>query len=316
MKRLLLAAILGAALCTAFAEEPTTNPTPDPSALIPQEMLRNISPETLKAGQAAGAAVVRDVLDAYRTKATPENYRFAEETRRRVDTIADEAMEADRAAVMEFLGIDPAADSGLYIFVSWSMPLELLRSYAIEAMWAGGTLVFRGVPPGEEPVKFISEKLRLLVYGKGAAANISIDPRLFDAYQVTAVPTLVFTKVRQDLQCTGVNPTPLALKNGKTATYDRCPELEEDTYWKLTGAVTTNYALQAFIDDGAVTAKPYLTSLARGWANGQKPDKAQRPFTGEWETVPSPSEQLAARQAVQMVTPTTQNTPPAQPLGR
>lgn len=302
MKRTLIATVLACTLGLAFAQEPTSA-NPDPSALMPQEMLRSISPEALKAGQELGASVVRDVLDAYRTKATPENYRFAEETRRRVDSIANEAMEADRAAVMEFLGIDPAADTGLYVFVSWSMPLELLRSYAIEAMWSGGTLVFRGVPPGEEPVVFITEKLRQLVYGKGAAANISIDPRLFDAYQVTSVPTLVFTTQRQDMQCTGVNPTPLQLKNGKTASYDKCPELAEDTYWKVTGAVTTNYALQTFIDDGATLAKPYLDSLARGWANGQKPDKTQRPFTGAWETVPSPSEQLAARQAAQMVIP-------------
>lgn len=310
MKRIFIASALASALSLGFAQDaPATKP--DPATLIPQEMLQAIPPEALKAGQDIGASVVRDVLDAYRTKATPENYRFAEETRRRVDTIANEAMEADRAAVMEFLGIDPAADAGLYIFVSWSMPLELLRSYAIEAMWSGGTLVFRGVPPGEEPVVFITEKLRQLVYGKGAAANISIDPRLFDAYKITSVPTIVFTTLRQDLQCTGVNPTPLQLTNGKTASYDKCPELADDAYWKVTGAVTTNYALQAFIDDGAATAKPYLESLARGWANGQKPDKTQRPFTGVWETVPSPSEQLAARQAAQMVMPTQAPASPA-----
>lgn len=295
-------------LCLVAAAGLTTaqeSQSDDPRSLIPQEMLQGISPEALKAGQAAGEAVVRDVLDAYRTKATDADYQFADDTRRRVDRIADEALEADRAAVMEFLGIDPEAETGLYLFVSWSMPIEVLRSYVVEAMWSGGTLVFRGVPPGEEAGAFISEKLRQLAYGKGAAANISIDPRLFDAYDVTTVPSIVFTSVRQDLQCAGVRPTPVQLPNGGEASYDRCPEVDPSAYWKVSGAVTTNYALETFIDNGAQQAKPYLTALAKGFATGNKPAKTQVAFAGKWEEVPSPSEQLAARQAAgTMLSPT------------
>ena len=306
--KFLLTALLAAGLA-AHAQAPAEV---NPENLIPQEMLKDISPEALEQGRALGQSVVQDVLEAYRTKATEEDYKFADDTRRRVDTIANEAMEADRAAVLEFLGIDPAADSGLYIFVSWSMPLEVLRSYAIEAMWSGATLVFRGVPMGEDAGGFFSEKLRLLVHGKGAAANISVDPRLFDAYKVTAVPSIVFTTVRQDMQCTGVNPTPVALPGGGTANYDKCPELEDSLYWKVSGAVTTSYALQTFIGDGAKLAQPYMSALSRGFATGDAPAKAQVKFTGKWETVPSPSEQMAARQAAQTMLP--ESSPaPAQP---
>jgi hypothetical protein len=59
--------------------------------------------------------------------------------------------------------------------------------------------------------------------------------------------------------------------------------------------VTTNYALQTFIDDGAREAKPYMQALARGWVNGNVPDKNQKAFAGKWENVLSPEEKLSAQ---------------------
>lgn len=243
-------------------------------------------------GHAVGKSIVENILKAYEEKQSDSDVESARALRRRADDIANATIAQERDKVLDFLGIDPQSSDALYYFVSWSMPLALLRAYAIDAMWSGGTLVIKGVPPNKELVKFITEDLRQLVYGKGAAANISIDPRLFDAYAVKAVPTIVFTTVRDNMQCQGVNP--VTFKMGEqTLSYDTCPELDPNSYWKLSGAVSTSHALDAFADAGASGVGPYKRALAKGLATGAVPSKEQKPFVGEWKDALSPSEQAA-----------------------
>ena len=294
---LLASASLWAAAQTA-SEAPLSaqGPEADVQPYMPYGALNKASPQEVQRAKVDAAAMVKDILDAYETKRTVEMEQNAERARRHADDIADSAIASERNKVLEFLGIDPQSDSGLYYFVSWSMPLEMLRSYAIEAMWSGGTLVIKGVPPGKELGKFLVEDLRQLVYGKGAAANISIDPRMFDAYGVKVVPTIVLTTLRSNMQCQGVNPVSIKVDENDVS-YDTCPELDPKTYWKLSGAVTSSYALQTFKDAGAVQADPYLRAIARGWAGMSAPGKEQKGFTGKWNDVLSPSEQLAAREA-------------------
>lgn len=261
---------------------------------IPYGNLEKATEEQIEHARKLGESVAQDLLNAYQTQSTPEMTQFAAKQKRRADDIANEGLAAERDKVLEFLGIDPQADTALYYFVSWSMPIEMLRSYAIEAMWSGGTLLFKGVPPGKDLGNFIKHDLQSLVYGKGASANISIDPRMFDAYSVKTVPTIVFSRVRANMSCQGVNP--VEFKDGeKTLSYDTCPEIDPSLYYKVSGAVTSNYALQTFIEDGASEAKPYMQALARGWVNGNIPDKSQKAFSGKWESVLSPEEQLSAK---------------------
>jgi type-F conjugative transfer system pilin assembly protein TrbC len=276
---------------TSFAEDSARPP-------VQYGKLDGVSSSDKAAADARARDAVASIMEAYNTKRTPEMERVAQRAKTTADAIADEAMAADRDKILDFLGIDPKAQTGLYYFVSWSMPLEVLRSYAIEAMWSGGTLVFKGVPPKHDLGKFLVNDLRQLVYGKGAAANISIDPRLYDAYAVTTAPTIVFTTTKADFQCQGIRPTAI---EGTDATYDRCPELDPSTYWKVSGNVTSNYALETFIEHGALTAKPYLVALAKGFSTGATPGKTQRAFEGSWDDVLSPSHQKAAQDAAKQM---------------
>jgi type-F conjugative transfer system pilin assembly protein TrbC len=198
---------------------------------------------------------------------------------------------------LKFLGIDPEGESSLYYFVSFEMPLDLLRSYVVEAMWAGGTLVFRGIPPGKEMREFITKDLRELIYGKGSSAAISIDPRLFDAYAITTVPTIVSTVDRRNFVCKGVNPK--SFKYGKkTLSYDTCPAMDESKYWKITGAVTTDFALREFIKAGAKHAQVNLDALAKGFATGTVAPKNQQAFSGEWKEALTPEELMSVQTAI------------------
>jgi hypothetical protein len=267
---------------------------PEVVPILPYGNLENVSPDDLAKSVALGKSLAHDLLDAYENRKTPEMLDIAKQASRKADDIADATLSAERNKMLSFLGIDPASDSALYYFVTWSMPIEMLRSYAIEAMWAGGSLVFKGVPPGKDLGKFIINDLHGLVYGKGAAANISIDPRQFEAYGVTVAPTIVFTTVRANMQCQGVNP--VSFKEGdQELTYDTCPPLDPKTYSKISGAVTTGYALQTFIEDGFVQAIPFAKALAKGYRTGVAPVKEQQPFVGKWEDALAPAQAEAVQ---------------------
>jgi type-F conjugative transfer system pilin assembly protein TrbC len=268
--------------------------------------LKDMSEEERKRAIVLGRGVVNDILDAYeqRMKTDKALVEYGNKQRKFADAIADEAIQSERDQALEFLGIDPNASTGLFIFVSWSMPLDMLRAYVLDAMWSGATIVFKGVPPGKSLGDFVMKDLRELVYGKTAAANISIDPRLFDAYEIKNVPTIVYTTVRGDFTCQGVNPIPFTYNN-QQYTYDGCPPIDESSYWKLSGAVSTHYALQAFKDGGAPGVESHIKAMARGFAEGKAPAKEQLGFGGKWESVLSPEDIETVRRVVRETGATT-----------
>lgn len=216
---------------------------------------------------------------------------------RRVDDIANEDMAKEREKVMRFLGIDPESEHALYVFVSWSMPLDMLRSYVVEAMWAGATLVFRGVPPDRTLAQFFTEDLRQLIWDKGASAAISLDPRLYDAYGVKMVPTVVLTRTRDNFVCADAGSRTVRIEGGRTASYDLCPSVDADQYIKMAGAITVDFALDTFKARGFDEAELYLNALRRGYPPGQTASKEQKPYTGEWADALSPEDLMKAEAA-------------------
>lgn len=217
--------------------------------------------------------------------------------KRRADDIADEALAGSRDTVLKFLGIDPKSKSNLYYFVSFSMPVEMIRSYVLEAMWSGATIVVRGVPRGRSIKAFFTEDLRQLIYGKGASANISLDPRLFEIYDVQTVPTIVYTEDRGQPRCDGQQSQ--KFKTGdKDLSFETCAKYDNSKYWKISGAVTSGYALQAFVDQGAAGAAVYRDALRKGLSQGTDAPKSQQAFSGSWKDAVSPDDLLAEKQAI------------------
>jgi conjugal transfer pilus assembly protein TrbC len=133
----------------------------------------------------------------------------------------------------------------LVAFASLSMPEASLSRMITDVSRAGGVVVFRGFP-GNSAKKFTGALARLLPGGaKGTA--IGIDPRLFRAFDVTAVPTYVVTSTYFDL-CDGFDC--------RTAVppHDR-----------MIGNVTAEYALDTFArggGPGAAVAAVYGDRLA------------------------------------------------------
>ncbi len=210
---------------------------------------------------------------------------------RRADDIASQAITGQRDKVLRFLGINPNSSDALYIFVSWSMPLPMLRAYAVEAMWTGADLVFRGIPPGISITDFFLKDLRQIVYDKGASSIISIDPRLFDTYRVSVAPTIVLTTNRNNFTCVNAGKGYVTVKK-KSYSYDLCPPLARNEYWKIAGAVTLGYALRQFEQYGSKGAPVFLKALKRGYVKGTTPSRNQEPFTGKWKTVWAPDQAM------------------------
>lgn len=136
----------------------------------------------------------------------------------------------------------------LYVFVSpTTMPKAMIRAYARDAAWTGAILVVRGLPPHTKLSDFVRDTL--LPYAKAGIA-LQIDPRLYDAFNITAVPAQVYTTALSTQICArqGVVTEKLA---GKQYTFDDCDRISPNEYWKVTGAVTTLWALRQFRKQGA-----------------------------------------------------------------
>jgi type-F conjugative transfer system pilin assembly protein TrbC len=306
MKRTLLAVAMLAAMTSAFAQVPDATSTDNAAtadsataasavAVLPPDVGSKLSAADYQAAQQLGENLAQQALGNLNSPQGQQFQKLAAPMARQADDIADASVAKDRDNVLKFLGMNPKAPSGLYYMVSWSMPLEMLRSYVAEAMWDGGILVFRGIPDGMDLNTYIHSNMSQLVYGKGASAIISIDPRLFEAYDVQTVPTIVLTTERHQLNCELADKT--IVLEGVPHTYKTCSPLDPKKYWKMEGAVTSDFALREFEKAGSQDATTYLAALAKA-GGGEMAPKEQQPFTGNWKDAISPEDVKAVQDAI------------------
>lgn len=132
-------------------------------------------------------------------------------------------------------------------FASMSMPPAALRQMAKDVTAAGGFMVFRGFPNNN--AKEFARGLTK-VFDKGqTTGNIGIDPRLFRAFHIEAVPTYVVTT------------NEIELCDGLACVSDVPP------HDRLEGNVTSTYALETIAQGGgpgAAAARVYLQKVEKG----------------------------------------------------
>lgn len=137
----------------------------------------------------------------------------------------------------------------LIVFASLSMPPQALRRLIADTAKAGGVVVFRGFP--NNSMRAFSEQMGKVVTDRDQLANVGIDPRLFRAFDVQAVPAYVAVSSDFDL-CAG-----FSCKSDVPA-YDR-----------MTGNVTLRYVLETFVEargPGAGVAGVALRNMAKAGA--------------------------------------------------
>ena len=137
-------------------------------------------------------------------------------------------------------GFDPALRDSvlkprpiLQIFVSASMPRQLLKAYAREASRYDGVLVFRGLPNGS--FRKLTDLVMDISDEKHPTA-MQIDDEAFRAFDVKIVPTIVLVK--------------------PNAMFDE--QSGREKFDKVQGNITINGALELFSNNGD------LAVLARG----------------------------------------------------
>ena len=154
----------------------------------------------------------------------------------------DEMIQAASANLKEAQGTAPQ----FMVFVSTSMPEQALKRIIADTSAAGGVEVFRGFP-GNSGKAFIAA-LSKVVEKDQQFASIGIDPRLFRAFDVTAVPTMV------------VSSSDFTPCDGLTCKTTPPP------FDRIEGNVTVRYALETFAGEngpGALVARTALANLGR-----------------------------------------------------
>ena len=294
MKKSIVATIVALTSLNAAAQSASSAPS---AAEINWGLMQQSSENQKKLEEAMQSA--KESMNTFQknmpNQITPEMLETGAKSSRLIDDIANETTQKQRKDVLASLGINDDK-SALYYFLSWSMPIEVMRAYVVDAMWSGGTVVFKGIPKGEDLGTFMNNNMQELVYGK-SAAYLSIDPRLYDMYDIQAVPAIVLTSYREIITCKGDAPKTVTKEDGTSVTYEGCKPLDDSKYYKISGSVTGSYALQTFVDKGATYGVPYLNAIKKGWSNNQNPGEAQKPFTGSWESVLTPEQQQAVTAA-------------------
>lgn len=126
-------------------------------------------------------------------------------------------------------------------FASLSMPEDSLKRMIADVSRAGGVVVFRGFP--DNSMKAFTSAIARIVEEEADYASIGIDPRLFRAFEVQAVPTYIAVSSDFDL-CEGF----------------RCKTSVPPSD-RLTGNVTAEYALSSFADGGGPGARVAAVAL-------------------------------------------------------
>lgn len=160
-------------------------------------------------------------------------------------------------------GTIPGSTGQVYVFVSRSMPMSLLRAYALDAMYSGAILVTKGIRRGETVKDYVQEMLDDYNSADGQVlATQEINPNLFDMFDVKVVPTVVWT-ARGGLEDVGSGceaPAPLARPRivldgpgGRKIEAEKptCLPAPETSYYKLAGALKMDYVLERFVNAGA-----------------------------------------------------------------
>lgn len=116
--------------------------------------------------------------------------------------------------------------ANLFVFVSFSMPDELIKQYMNEASRYGASVVIIGLIDND----FMQTQLKIQeLTEKSRSGGIQIDPNLFTRYEIKSVPAILLTEDEYPCQ-----PSACAAK----------------AYDMIYGAVPIKYALESFEASG------------------------------------------------------------------
>lgn len=182
----------------------------------------------------------RELRDETPVKELKTNDELLEQARRRVEAIDIPDIDISRAGdfygediteQLEFFKKDQPKDV-LYVFVSFSMEDSLIKEYIQDIVKTGGIVVIGGLHNDSfaETVRKIEEYV--LVKDGEYAGGVMIDPKAFETFAVTKVPTII-----------------LAENQLEPCLSSDCLR-EVPKHDRMMGSVSLSYVLKAFAADG------------------------------------------------------------------
>ena len=244
---LLVVICLACAAAFAAAAQ-TAQPDLDLAAIRARAQSEAGEADALAAQARARAEAVAQEAKAAASSARTHGQSHANQARRSAapdpaETFDFDAMVADAGAMAtEQMGEAPR----FVAFASTSMPPEALRQMIDDTGRAGGVVVLRGLPQGS--AKALTAALTRIARRGERMDGVGIDPRLFRAFGIEAVPAYVVTASDFDL-CDGFDC------RTQVPPHDR-----------MSGNVTARYALETFArggGPGALIAAQHLAHLER-----------------------------------------------------
>ena len=248
LPHLVAIAALASAAAFAGAAAQTADPGLDLEAIRARAAEQTGEADALAASARARAEQLAREARTSAADAQAHGRRFASEAKKsakpdRSQAFDFDAMVADAGAMAsEGMGEAPR----FIAFASLSMPPAALRTMIDDVTRAGGVVVLRGLP--QNSAKALTAALSKVARSGEQLTGVGIDPRLFRAFGIEAVPTYVVTSSDFDL-CGGFDCL------SAVPPHDR-----------MTGNVSAAYALETFArggGPGALLAAQHLARLER-----------------------------------------------------
>lgn len=247
---LLVVVALACAAAFAAAAQTTTDAADNTSgldleAIRERARMATEDAEALAAQARARAEALADEARASAGEASTHRQPYATEVTRAA--APDPAEPFDFDAMIAGAGDLATSDMGqaprFVAFASTSMPPQALRRMIDDTARAGGVVVLRGLPQGSG--KALTAALARIAREGERMDGVGIDPRLFRAFGIQAVPAYVVAASDFDL-CDGFDCTT------QVPPHDR-----------ISGNVTVGHALETFAQGGGPGARIAAQHLAR-----------------------------------------------------
>lgn len=245
LPHLLALAALASAAAFAGAAAQTADPDLDLEAIRARAAEQAGEADALAARARARAEQVAEQARTSAADAQAHGRRFAGEAAKSSRPDPAQTFDFDRmVADAGTMASESMGEAPRFIaFASLSMPPAALRAMIDDVTRAGGVIVLRGLP--QNSAKVLTAALSKVVRPGEDLASVGIDPRLFRAFGIEAVPTYVVAGSDFDL-CDGFDCTTAV------PPHDR-----------MSGNVSAAYALETFARGGGAGALIAAQHLAR-----------------------------------------------------
>lgn len=170
--------------------------------------------------------------------------------------------------LLDSLGLGGTDQNELYVFVTWSMGEKLIGQYVRDAAATGAKVVVKGVPKDVSSMtEFLQKYVHKHVKGDMGYSDIVLDPTLFDSYGVELLPSIVFAPSIN----TVCQESVLVEKRYIDKSYEvsQCAPEPNGSFYKITGAVSVDYALGKFLENGAMVQNRIEAFKSYYETNGQ-----------------------------------------------